>query len=314
MSVAPDSAPEPLLAKSKTARATIAAMEEILGKQIPVLDGQGFLRVVDYMGDDGAIVQAARVSYGQGTKHTSQDRGLIRYLLRHRHTTPFEMCEIKLHLKMPIFVARQWLRHRTANVNEYSARYSLVPDEIFKAGVQDLAVQSAVNNQGRGETLPAHEATQLTGEMQQAAENAYALYLRLLNENNQRPDQQGVARELARTVLPLATFTEFYWKCDLHNYLHFVSLRADPHAQKEIRVYAEAMVEILDKWVPLTAEAWHDYVREALTLSGEERTVLRRLLNGEKVAKSETALSAREWRALGKALGYDPESETYPTA
>ena len=203
--------------------------------------------------------------------------------------------------------------HRTANVNEYSARYSLVPDEIFKAGVQDLAVQSAVNNQGRGETLPAHEATQLTGEMQQSVrKQPMHSNLRLLNENNQRPDQQGVARELARTVLPLATFTEFYWKCDLHNYLHFVSLRADPHAQKEIRVYAEAMVEILDKWVPLTAEAWRDYVREALTLSGEERTVLRRLLNGEKVAKSETALSAREWRALGKALAMTPKAKPIP--
>ena len=222
------------------------------------------------------------------------------------------MCEIKLHLKMPIFVARQWLRHRTANVNEYSARYSLVPDEIFKAGVEDLAVQSAQNNQGRGAALPENEARQLQGEMAESADNAYALYLRLLNENGERPEQQGVARELARTVLPLATFTEFYWKCDLHNYLHFVSLRADPHAQKEIRAYAEAMVEILQKWVPLTAEAWRDYVREALTLSAQERAVLKRLLNQERVARSETALSRREWRALGEALGYDPESETYP--
>ena len=294
-------------------RPSVAAMDEIIGRPFPVLD-KGFLRVVDYMGDDAAIVQAARVSYGKGTKQVSQDRGLIRYLLRHRHTTPFEMCEIKLHLKMPIFVARQWVRHRTANINEYSARYSVLADEFFTPAPGELAEQSAANAQGRGAALEAGAATAFAALMEEAARGDYALYQRLLGGEGEGAGEgegsPGVARELARTVLPLSIYTEFYWKCDLHNYLHFVGLRADPHAQKEIRAYAEVMVAVLARWVPLAYEAWQDYAREAAAFSREEREVLARLLAGEAVAQSETKLSAREWRELGERLRLPP-GETY---
>jgi thymidylate synthase (FAD) len=227
----------------QTRRATVPALEEILYQPIPVLD-HGFVRVVDYLGDDGAIVQAARVSYGKGTKTVSSDRGLIRYLMRHRHTTPFEMCEIKLHVKLPIFVARQWIRHRTANVNEYSARYSILDHEFYVPADEHLAPQSAANRQGRAGEIPAAEKAAMQGEIAELSDRAYALYERLLNEtqSGEAVDEarSGLARELARMVLPTNYYTQWYWKVDLHNLFHFLSLRADDHAQYEIRAYAEA--------------------------------------------------------------------------
>ncbi|MGR4000425.1 MAG: FAD-dependent thymidylate synthase [Alphaproteobacteria bacterium] len=285
-------------------------MEEVLGHRFDVLD-KGFVRVVDYMGDDGAIVQAARVSYGRGTKKVHQDRGLIRYLLRHRHTTPFEMCEIKFHVKMPIFVARQWVRHRTANINEYSARYSVLRDEFFFPAASELETQSKSNSQGRSGVGVA-DCEQKAAKIREAAERDYDLYRLLLNEDSDNDSTgeggdgggEGVARELARMVLPLSTYTEFYWKCDLHNLMHFLTLRADPHAQYEIRVYAELMVDLLERWVPLTAEAWRDYVRDGLVLSAYESEVTRRLVRGEAVRREEVKeLSDREWRELGEKLG-----------
>ena len=299
-----DDAGEPEIpAESKTRRVTVAAMEKIFGQRFDILD-KGFVRVVDYMGDDGAIVQAARVSYGRGTKKVHQDRGLIRYLLRHRHTTPFEMCEIKFHLKMPIFVARQWVRHRTANINEYSARYSVLQDEFFFPAGSELTTQSKSNSQGRSAETAAN-SEQMAAEIQNAAKRDYALYARLLNEDGDG-DDDGVARELARMVLPLSTYTEFYWKCDLHNLMHFLTLRADSHAQREIRVYAERMVKILEDWVPLTAEAWRDYIRDSMTFSAQEGEIVRRLLRGASVEREDAAgLSDREWREFRKKLGLE---------
>ena len=217
----------------------------MLFQAIPVLD-HGFVRVIDYMGDDAAIVQAARVSYGRGTRRVSEDAGLIRYLMRHRHSTPFEMCEIKYHVKLPIFVARQWIRHRTANVNEYSARYSILDREFYIPAPEHLAAQSAVNRQGRGDVLAGDEAAQVLDLLREDATRCYDHYAEMLNEDAtgapRDPSRQGLARELARMNLTLNTYTQWYWKIDLHNLFHFLSLRADAHAQYEIRVYAEAML------------------------------------------------------------------------
>ena len=292
----------------KTRRAMVPALEEILYEPLPVLD-QGFIRVIDYMGDDAAIVQAARVSYGRGTKQVSNDRGLINYLMRHRHTSPFEMCEIKLHIKLPIFIARQWIRHRTANVNEYSARYSVLEEAFYTPAPEHLAAQSQTNRQGRAEALEGAESSDALGRIRAHSRGAYDLYLDLLNEDRdgeiKDPSRQGLARELARMTLPLNTYTEWYWKIDLHNLLHFSALRADSHAQYEIRAYADVLLDVLKRWVPLTYDAFVDYRHEGTELSAKALAVVRRLLKGEKVEQAKSGLSPREWRDLQSLLDLD---------
>jgi thymidylate synthase (FAD) len=282
-------------------RAAVAALDEILDQEIRVLD-RGFVRVVDYMGDDAAIVQAARVSYGKGTKSLRDDTALIRYLLRHRHTSPFEMCELKLHVKLPIFVARQWIRHRTANVNEYSARYSVMEEEFYLPEAGQLGVQSSENRQGRGDGLRPDDARDVRRRIAGANERAYELYLLLLNSAGAAEagsdERLGLTRELARIVLPLNTYTEWYWKTDLHNLLHFLALRADPHAQYEIRAYAEALLDVVRRWLPITCQAFLDYQLNAATLSAPALAVVKRMVAGETVLREESGLGAREWREL----------------
>ncbi|MSO65295.1 MAG: FAD-dependent thymidylate synthase [Alphaproteobacteria bacterium] len=289
-----------------TRRATVAALEEILYQPIPLLD-HGFIRVIDYMGDDAAVVQAARVSYGKGTKRVSEDRGLINYLMRHRHTTPFEMGEIKFHVKLPIFVARQWIRHRTANVNEYSARYSIFDNEFYLPAPEHLAAQSKVNRQGRDEVLTGSEAADVLALLKDDSLRAYAHYEQFLNEdsagNVRDPSRQGLARELARMNLTLNFYTQWYWKTDLFNFLHFLSLRADPHAQHEIRVYADAMLGVLARWVPLTHAAFMEYRVGGARLSEKGLAVVRHLIAGEPVTQESSGLSKREWRELMADLG-----------
>jgi thymidylate synthase (FAD) len=261
----------------------------------PILD-HGFVRIIDYMGDDAAIVQAARVSYGRGTRRVQEDAGLIRYLMRHRHTTPFEMCEIKFHVKLPIFVARQWIRHRTASVNEYSARYSILDKEFYIPAPEHLAAQSTTNRQGRGDVLQGEEATNVLHLLRDDAERTYANYARMLNEGETPdPTRRGLARELARMNLTLNTYTQWYWKTNLHNLFHFLSLRADPHAQYEIRVYADAMLQMTEAWVPIAAAAFRDYRLGAVTLSAQMITVLQRRLAGETVTQETSGLNRREW-------------------
>ncbi len=291
-----------------TRRATVAALEEILYQPIPVLD-HGFVRVIDYMGDDAAVVQAARVSYGKGTRKVSGDRGLIRYLMRHRHTTPLEMCEIKFHVKLPVFVARQWIRHRTANVNEYSARYSILDREFYIPAPEHLAAQSAANRQGRGAVLEGAGAEHVLKLLRDDAARAYDHYEEMLNEDAdgapRDPGRPGLARELARMNLPVNIYTQWYWKIDLHNLLHFLSLRADPHAQYEIRAYAEAMMDVLRRWVPVVHEAFEDYATGAVRLSRGGLDVVRRMLAGEAVAQEDSGLSKREWDELMAVLKED---------
>ena len=287
-----------------TRRSTVPALEALLFQPLPVLD-QGFIRVVDYMGDDAAVVQAARVSYGKGTKQISNDRGLISYLMRHRHTTPFEMCEIKLHVKLPIFVARQWIRHRTASVNEYSARYSVLDDGSYRPELGKLAAQAVQNRQGRGEQLDEGVARSVQERLDASAAAAEATYRWLLGDG---PGEPGLSRELARMVLPLSAYTQWYWKIDLHNLMHFIALRADAHAQYEIRAYADVLGEIVEKWVPLTAGAFRDYRVEGAELSGRGLAVVRRLLKGEAVDAEASGMSAREWRELQATLQLGDEA------
>jgi len=292
----------------QTKRATVPALEEILFEPIPVLD-HGFVRVVDYMGDDSAIVQAARVSYGVGTKQVNQDRGLIRYLMRHWHTTPFEMCEIKFHVKLPIFIARQWIRHRTANVNEYSARYSILDKEFYIPQHEQLAPQSTQNHQGRdGAPLEGSEAARVLEILKNDSENAYDHYEELMNENASGEtldeNKRGLARELARMNLPLNYYTQWYWKIDLHNLLHFLMLRADSHAQYEIRAYADVICDMAKKWVPFAYEAFEEYRMSATHLSGTGREVLKRMIEGEKVNEENSGLTKREWTELKEAIGF----------
>jgi thymidylate synthase (FAD) len=292
----------------QTLRPVAPALEEILYQAIPVLD-RGFVRVVDYMGDDAAVVQAARVSYGRGTKSVRNDAGLIRYLLRHRHTTPFEMCEIKFHVKLPIFVARQWIRHRTANVNEYSARYSILDREFYTPAPEHLAAQSTANRQGRGDVLEGDEAAEVLDWLKGDAEQAFGHYETMLNETPEGeardPKRQGLARELARMTLPLSTYTQWYWKIDLHNLLHFLALRADSHAQYEIRAYADAMLDVVKRWVPVTYQAFEDYAVGGASLSAAGLAVVKRMLAGETVEQEGSGLSAREWRELMALLERD---------
>ena len=289
--------------RSETARVTAPELEAVLYKPIEVLD-HGFVRVIDYMGDDSSIVQSARVSYGKGTKKISNDKGLIKYLMRHRHSTPFEMCEIKFHIKLPIFIARQWIRHRTANVNEYSARYSILDKEFYIPSAENLAAQSAINNQGRGDALTDDEASNVIQILKKDAEQTYSNYETLLNENSGGniidESKSGIARELARMNLTLNTYTQWYWKIDLNNLLHFLALRADDHAQYEIRVYANIMLDIVKRWVPLTYAAFEDYRIGGTELSAKEITLMKKLLKGEEVSYEEEGLSKREWSELQK--------------
>ncbi|AIB12152.1 FAD-dependent thymidylate synthase [Azospirillum argentinense] len=289
-----------------TRRATVPALEEILYEPIEVLD-HGFVRVVDYMGDDSAVVQAARVSYGKGTKKVTEDAGLIKYLMRHRHSTPFEMCEIKFHVKLPIFVARQWIRHRTANVNEYSARYSILDREFYIPTPENLGAQAVVNRQGRGDVLQGDEAAAVMKLLRDDSETVYAHYEEMLNQREDgttiEEGRQGLARELARMNLTLNYYTQWYWKVDLHNLLHFLSLRADPHAQYEIRVYAEAMLDVVKRWVPAVFDAFSEYRLGGTHMSKTGLEVVKRLLSGEAVTQEASGLSKREWRELMDQLG-----------
>ncbi|WP_292293625.1 FAD-dependent thymidylate synthase [Marivita sp.] len=287
-------------APQQTLRAVSDGMEAHLYTAYPVLD-HGFIRVVDYMGDDAAICQAARVSYGKGTKSVQNDEGLIRYLMRHWHSTPFEMCEIKLHVKLPIFVARQWIRHRTANVNEYSARYSILDREFYVPAPEHLAAQSETNNQGRGAVLEGAEAARVLDMLRADADRAYDHYEAMLSPEEGR----GLAREIARMNLPANVYTQWYWKADLHNLMHFLRLRADPHAQYEIRAYAEAMCAIVADWVPLSWQAFSDYRLGGAALSAAGLDCVRRMIAGETVTQESSGMSAGEWREFQAVLGQE---------
>lgn len=280
-----------------TLRTVAEGMEAHLYKAIDVLD-HGFVRVVDYMGDDAAICQAARVSYGKGTKSVSNDAGLIRYLMRHWHSTPFEMCEVKLHVKLPVFVARQWIRHRTANVNEYSARYSILDREFYIPQPDALAAQSTVNNQGRGKALEGAEAERVLEILKSDSHRAYDHYEQMISQDG----QDGLARELARMNLPANIYTQWYWKVDLHNLFHFLRLRADSHAQYEIRVYADAICNVVADWVPHAYAAFEDYRMGGVNLSGRAIGCVRRMLKGEDVTQENSGMSKGEWREFQAIL------------
>jgi len=253
-------------------RVSVAEADRLIGVKQPVL-AHGFVVLVDYMGNDAAVVQAARVSYGQGTRSVRDDRGLIRYLMRHQHTTPFEMVEYKFLVRLPIYVARQWIRHRTSSTNEYSSRYSIVPDEYEVPAAEEVRHQSTRNRQGRGEPLPGDVVERFRSDLETGATQAYAAYTRAL--------EAGVARETARLLLPVAFYTQWYWKINLHNLFHFLSLRLDPHAQEEIRLYAAEVAKLARVVCPVAFEAFEDFQVEGLTLGRQERTALRLLLEGK---------------------------------
>ena len=292
---------------NKTKRVTAPELENILYEALPALD-HGFIRVIDYMGDDSSIVQSARVSYGKGTKQVSTDSGLIKYLMRHWHSTPFEMCEIKYHVKLPIFIARQWIRHRTANVNEYSARYSILDKEFYIPEKKHLAAQSKDNRQGRGSLINGKQADEILDMLKEDAQRNYGDYEKMLNEKYDGSvideNKQGLARELARMNLTLNAYTQWYWKTDLLNLLNFLSLRADSHAQYEIRAYADVMLDTVKKWVPTTYEAFMDYRVGAMELSSKGKSVVKKMINGEKCKFEDSGLSKREWNELMESLGF----------
>ena len=283
---------------NKTKRVTASELEKILYEAIPILD-HGFIRVVDYMGNDTSIVQAARVSYGKGTKKVNTDAGLIKYLMRHWHSTPFEMCEIKYHVKLPIFIARQWIRHRTANVNEYSARYSILDKEFYLPQQENLASQSQINRQGRGEVLKGEQAKRVLDLLKKDAEQTYSNYEEMLNERYDGSiideNKVGLARELARMNLTLNTYTQWYWKTDLLNLMNFLRLRADDHAQYEIRAYADVMLDTLKKWVPTTYDAFMDYRVGGTEVSAKGKLIIQKFIKGENVDVDSSGLSKREW-------------------
>jgi len=293
--------------KNTTKRVISPELEKILYEALPVLD-HGFVRVVDYMGDDSSIVQAARVSYGKGTKKVSTDSGLIKYLMRHRHSTPFEMCEIKYHVKLPIFVARQWIRHRTANVNEYSARYSILDKEFYLPSKENLAAQATSNRQGRGDVINGKQADNILNILKKDAEQTYTNYELMLNEKYDgskiNKTNKGLARELARMNLTLNTYTQWYWKTDLLNLLNFLSLRADSHAQYEIRAYADVMINSLKRWAPITFEAFMDYRVGGMELSAKGKVVIQKMLKGDKCDFENSNLSKREWNELMESFGF----------
>ena len=293
--------------KNVTKRVTSPELEKILYEAMPVLD-HGFVRVVDYMGDDTSIVQSARVSYGKGTKKVSTDSGLIKYLMRHRHSTPFEMCEIKYHIKLPIFIARQWIRHRTANVNEYSARYSIMDKEFYVPSKENLAAQSTNNRQGRGDLINGTQADSILKILKEDAERNYQHYEEMLNEkydgtiiDNQK---KGLARELARMNLTLNSYTQWYWKTDLLNLLNFLALRADSHAQFEIREYANVMMNTVKKWVPISYDAFVDYRVGGMELSAKGKIIIQKMIKGEKCDIQSSGLSKREWNELMNSFGF----------
>jgi thymidylate synthase (FAD) len=290
---------------NSTKRVTSPELEKVLYEAIPVLD-HGFIRVIDYMGDDSSIVQSARVSYGKGTKKVSTDEGLIRYLMRHWHSTPFEMCEIKYHVKLPIFIARQWIRHRTANVNEYSARYSILDKEFYIPAKEQLSAQATNNRQGRGELITGQQADEVLKILKDDAVRTYDNYEKMLNERFDGTiideKKSGLARELARMNLTLNSYTQWYWKTDLLNLMNFLFLRGDSHAQYEIRVYAEKMLDTVKKWVPITHAAFLDYRVGAAHLSSKGLKVIKSMISGKKVSQEESGLSKREWDELMKSL------------
>ncbi len=291
--------------ENKTKRVTAPELEKVLYEAIPILD-HGFIRVIDYMGDDTSIVQAARVSYGKGTKKVSTDSGLIKYLMRHWHSTPFEMCEIKYHIKLPIFIARQWIRHRTANVNEYSARYSILDKEFYLPAAEHLAAQSQNNRQGRGDVIKGDQAKKVLDLLKYDAEQTYNNYETMLNEKYDGSiidkNATGLARELARMNLTLNTYTQWYWKTDLLNLMNFLRLRADHHAQYEIREYANAMLDTVKKWVPITYEAFMDYRVGGTEVSSKGKKIIQKLIKGEKINVEDSGLSKREWNELMEAF------------
>tara|TARA_A100001015_G_scaffold79751_1_gene88483 strand:- start:87 stop:1034 length:948 start_codon:yes stop_codon:yes gene_type:complete len=294
--------------KHETKRVTSPALEKILYEALPVLD-HGFIRVVDYMGDDSSIVQSARVSYGKGTKKVSTDEGLIKYLMRHWHSTPFEMCEIKYHVKLPIFIARQWIRHRTANVNEYSARYSILDKEFYIPSKDQLSAQSNSNRQGRGDLISGAQADEVLKILKDDATRTYDNYEKMLNERFDgttiEEGKVGLARELARMNLTLNSYTQWYWKTDLLNLLNFLFLRADSHAQYEIRVYAEAMLDTVKKWVPITHAAFLDYRVGAVHISSKGKKIIQNMIKGQDVTFETSGLSKREWNELMNSFGFN---------
>ena len=294
--------------KNQTKRVTSPELEKILYEALPVLD-HGFIRVVDYMGDDTSIVQSARVSYGKGTKKVSTDEGLIKYLMRHWHSTPFEMCEIKYHVKLPIFIARQWIRHRTANVNEYSARYSILDKEFYIPSKDQLSKQSTANRQGRGDLITGEQADEVLKILKDDATRTYSNYEKMLNERYDGStideSKTGLARELARMNLTLNSYTQWYWKTDLLNLLNFLFLRADRHAQYEIRVYAETMLDTVKKWVPITHSAFLDYRVGAVHVSSKGKKVIQKMARGEKITIDNSGLSKREWNELMTSFGFN---------
>ena len=291
--------------KNETKRVTSPELEKILYDAIPILD-HGFVRVVDYMGDDSSIVQSARVSYGKGTKKVSTDEGLIKYLMRHWHSTPFEMCEIKYHVKLPIFIARQWIRHRTANVNEYSARYSILDKEFYIPNKEQLSAQSTINRQGRGNLITGEQADEVLQILKDDATRTYSNYEKMLNERFDGSiideKKSGLARELARMNLTLNSYTQWYWKTDLLNLLNFLFLRADSHAQYEIRVYADAMLDTVKKWVPITHAAFLDYRVGAINISAKGKLIVQKMIKGDKYDLESSGLSKREWNELMVSL------------
>lgn len=282
------------------ARTSVPAMDAILGHAFPVLD-HGFVRVIDYMGDDAAIAQMARTSYGSGTKSTSDDTGLLRYLMRHWHTSPFEGCEIKLHVKLPVFVARQWIRHRMANVNEVSGRYSILPGEFYVPEGSRLGPQSTTNKQGTAdEGYRAFDVEAMLGLIDNAHETSHQVYETLSED----APGYNLSRELARIVLPVSTYTEWYWKTDLHNLFHFMRLRSDPHAQEEIRVYSHLIEDLVQKWVPEAYRAWVDYRRDAVTFSRMEMDLISKGLTGLEWADDLKGLSGREIAEFHAKIGF----------
>ncbi|CAN1593838.1 THY1 Predicted alternative thymidylate synthase [Candidatus Pelagibacterales bacterium] len=290
---------------NSTKRVTSPELEKVLYEAIPVLD-HGFIRVIDYMGDDSSIVQSARVSYGKGTKKVSTDEGLIRYLMRHWHSTPFEMCEIKYHVKLPIFIARQWIRHRTANVNEYSARYSILDKEFYIPAKEQLSAQATNNRQGRGDLITGQQADEVLKILKDDAVRTYDNYEKMLNERFDGTvideKKSGLARELARMNLTLNSYTQWYWKTDLLNLMNFLFLRGDSHAQYEIRVYAEKMLDTVKKWVPITHAAFLDYRVGAAHLSSKGLKIVKSMINGNKVSYEDSGLSKREWNELMEVI------------
>jgi len=290
---------------NSTKRVTSLELEKVLYEAIPILD-HGFIRVIDYMGDDSSIVQSARVSYGKGTKKVSTDEGLIRYLMRHWHSTPFEMCEIKYHVKLPIFIARQWIRHRTANVNEYSARYSILDKEFYIPAKEQLSAQATNNRQGRGDLITGQQADEVLKILKDDAVRTYDNYEKMLNERFDGTiideKKSGLARELARINLTLNSYTQWYWKTDLLNLMNFLFLRGDSHAQYEIRVYAEKMLDTVKKWVPITHAAFLDYRVGAAHLSSKGLKIVKSMINGNKIGYEDSGLSKREWNELMEVI------------